>query len=210
MRGRINKGRAAFRQSRPDATFPGRPGWERSRPAGRIAANGWQASPPGCRRAFKPGLGPAWRLRQLWTAPIVLDPPRRNSPAKTKRLIVKNNELQWPGSFACKDNDMHRQDPQITMNIHADNQRAGLPSVGATLRSPRRATAPEASNKSAAWFPARKSGLPDLRTIHADLGQARDQGAIGAIREFQFAECTDLAGRVKRSPVVPPRGNLRS
>jgi hypothetical protein len=50
--------------------------------------------------------------------------------------------LQWPENFACKDKDVHRDSPQITMNINADGH--GTNSLVGT-----------ASNKNPARFPAR-------------------------------------------------------
>jgi hypothetical protein len=44
---------------------------------------------------------------------IVLDPSRRNSPAKSRRLIVNNNEFADAGKFACKDSD---NAPRMTTN----------------------------------------------------------------------------------------------
>jgi hypothetical protein len=35
-------------------------------------------------------------------------------------LIANTMNLQWPENFACKDKDVHRDRPQITMNINAD------------------------------------------------------------------------------------------
>jgi hypothetical protein len=47
-------------------------------------------------------------------------------------LIVNNNEFAMAGNFACNDNGVRRQSPQITMNINARTM-AGLPTVGAAL-----------------------------------------------------------------------------
>jgi hypothetical protein len=52
---------------------------------------------------------------------IVLDPSRRNSPAESKGPIVKNNENYKPGNFACKDKNVRRDQPQVSMNINAEN-----------------------------------------------------------------------------------------
>jgi hypothetical protein len=41
---------------------------------------------------------------------------------KQRRLIVKNNEVAIAGNFGCKDNDVRRERPQITMNINAENK----------------------------------------------------------------------------------------
>jgi hypothetical protein len=73
------------------------------------------------------------------------------------------------------------------MNINAHNKDRDCRAQGRPVWPPSESR-PRAASKSPARFPGRKSGLPDLRTIHADLGQARDQCAIGAIPEFQFPE----------------------
>jgi hypothetical protein len=53
------------------------------------------------------------------------------------------------------------------------------------LNHPATETAAATHEKARRGFPHRKSGSSDLRTKHADLGQARDQCTL---REFQFHE----------------------
>src|SRR5258708_26129977 len=57
--------------------------------------------------------------RDLRTA-IVLCSLAPKFARKIKGLIVKNNDLQWPGNFACKIKDGRRDSAQITMMINAD------------------------------------------------------------------------------------------
>jgi hypothetical protein len=103
----------------------------------------------------------------------------RNSPEKSKGAIVNNNALQWPGNFACKDKDVRRDRPQITMTINAVTM-TGLPTAGAALWPPCRgdAVADRLQRGRPRWAP--------LGPLNQDDNQENQDRLT--LREFQFRE----------------------
>jgi hypothetical protein len=65
-----------------------------------------------------------WSERDLRTT-IAPAPSRRNSPAKTERLIVKYNEFTTAGEFRVQRHDVRRERLQTTMNTNAGNDAVG-------------------------------------------------------------------------------------
>src|ERR1700680_4738616 len=105
-------------------------------------------------------------LLMLWIA------SRRNSPAKSTRLIVKNNDLQRLENFVCKTSDLRRRSARISMRINAGTVArdcaAAAPAAALPARCRCGKRAPydrRASNKSPARVPGR---------------------AFGTLRELQF------------------------
>jgi hypothetical protein len=99
----------------------------------------------------------------------------RNSPEKSKGAIVNNNALQWPGNFACKDKDVRRDRPQITMTINASNNDRFANRRGGLV----------------AALPGRCRGRPPakrapLRPLNQDDNQENQDRLT--LREFQFRE----------------------
>jgi hypothetical protein len=96
--------------------------------------------------------------------------------------------LQSPGNFACKDNHVRRERPQITMNINADNND--------------RDTNRRVAFVAALAVPQRGRPQGARRTISNRVERIKKPGTVsrpGTRSEFQFPESTESGPFVKPS-----------
>jgi len=121
--------------------------------------------------------------------PLFLIPRAENSPARSMRLIVKNNKFARAEISRAKTTMRAGNDRKMTMNINADDKRRPY-GTQRTITN-----APEASSKGPARFPARARSAQFMSFNFPDnlIWPIESTRQMGAAVQFSARDACDAA-----------------